>query len=56
MYPAGAGGLTIIVSEQVLSFTLAVADRILVMVRGAIVHESERSALDEASLGQLLSL
>jgi urea transport system ATP-binding protein len=49
-------GLSIIVSEQVLSFTLAVADRILVMVRGAIVHESERSALSEASLGQLLSL
>jgi urea transport system ATP-binding protein len=49
-------GLTIVVSEQVLSFTLAVADRIIVMVRGAIVHESERSALNEASLGQLLAL
>lgn len=49
-------GLTIVVSEQVLSFTLAVADRIVVMVRGAIVHESERSALNEASLGQLVAL
>ncbi|HET9960096.1 MAG TPA: urea ABC transporter ATP-binding subunit UrtE [Polyangiaceae bacterium] len=49
-------GLTIVVSEQVLSFALAVADRVLVMARGAIVQESSRSALDEASLGKLLSI
>jgi urea transport system ATP-binding protein len=49
-------GLTIIVSEQVLSFALAVADRVLVMVRGALVHESPRADLDEASLGKLLAI
>jgi urea transport system ATP-binding protein len=49
-------GLTIVVSEQVLSFALAVADRVLVMVRGALVHQSPRSELDEASLGKLLAI
>jgi len=49
-------GLTIIVSEQVLSFALAVADRVAVMVRGALVHDSPRADLDEASLGKLLAI
>ena len=49
-------GLTIVVSEQVLSFALAVADRIVVMARGALVHESPRQDLDEDSLGKLLAL
>jgi urea transport system ATP-binding protein len=48
--------LTIIVSEQVLSFALAVADRVLVMNRGKLVHESAREGLDEAKLGSLLSI
>jgi len=48
--------LTIVVSEQVLSFALAVADRILVMNRGAIIHESARAGLDEATLSGLLSI
>jgi urea transport system ATP-binding protein len=49
-------GLTIVVSEQVLSFALAVADRIIVLSRGAIVHESLRSSVNEDSLGKLLSI
>jgi urea transport system ATP-binding protein len=49
-------GLTILVSEQVLSFALRVADRVLVMARGALVHESPRESLDEAKLGALLSI
>jgi urea transport system ATP-binding protein len=49
-------GVTIIVSEQVLSFALAVADRVVVMVRGRVVHESPRAGLDEAALGKLLSI
>jgi len=49
-------GVTIIVSEQVLSFALAVADRVVVMVRGSVVHESPRRGLDEAALGKLLSI
>ena len=49
-------GLTVVVSEQVLSFALAVADRVLVMARGNIVHESVRAGLDEAKVAQLLAL
>ena len=49
-------GLAIVVSEQVLSFALAVADRVLVMARGAVVHESPRGALDERTLGRLLAI
>jgi len=49
-------GLCIVVSEQVLSFALAVADRIIVMTRGAIAHEAPRSDLTEDSLGRLLAI
>ena len=49
-------GLTIVLSEQVLSFALSVADRIVVLSRGAVVHESQRSAVDEESVGKLLSI
>jgi urea transport system ATP-binding protein len=49
-------GISILVSEQVLSFALAVADRLLVMNRGKLVHESSRQALDEHTLGRLLSI
>lgn len=49
-------GLTILVSEQVLSFALAVADRVLVIERGKLIHESPRVGLDEATLGRLLSI
>jgi urea transport system ATP-binding protein len=51
-----ARGLTIVVSEQVLSFALGVADRVVVMVRGAIVHQGPRSEFDEESLGRHLSI
>lgn len=49
-------GLTILVSEQVLSFALAVADRVAVMDRGRIVHQAARGDVDETSLGQMLSI
>jgi urea transport system ATP-binding protein len=48
--------LAILVSEQVLSFTLSVADRILVIERGHIVHENARSEVDRETLERLLSL
>ena len=48
--------LAIVVSEQVLSFALAVADRVLVLDRGRLVQESARAEVDEASLGRLLSV
>jgi urea transport system ATP-binding protein len=49
-------GISIIVSEQVLSFALAIADRLLVMTKGRLVHESSRRAIDEPTLGRLLSI
>jgi urea transport system ATP-binding protein len=49
-------GLTIVVSEQVLSFALAVADRVIVLSRGAVAYEGTRRELDEPSLGRLLAI
>jgi urea transport system ATP-binding protein len=49
-------GLTILVSEQVLSFAMSVADRTLVMNRGRIIHESTRENTDEEVLKKLLSI
>ena len=40
-------GLSIIVSEQVISFALDVADRLLVLENGNIVHEDLRTQVDE---------
>lgn len=48
--------LTIIVSEQVLSFALDVADRVLVMESGKLVHESDRSDVDEEKVAKFLSV
>jgi urea transport system ATP-binding protein len=49
-------GLTIVVSEQVLSFALSVADRVIVIDRGRFVHESARADLDEKAVAKLLSI
>ena len=49
-------GLTIVVSEQVLSFALDVADRLLVIDRGQIVDEMTRDQADAAVLGRYLSV
>lgn len=49
-------GLSLLVSEQVLSFALDLVDRVLVMERGAIVHDSPRDAVDEAEVARMLSL
>jgi len=49
-------GLTIVVSEQVLSFALDVADRLLVIDRGQIVDEMTRDKADAAVLGRYLSV
>jgi urea transport system ATP-binding protein len=48
--------LTILVSEQVLSFALSVADRMLVINRGKIIHESQRKDTDERVLARLLAI
>lgn len=49
-------GLSIIVSEQVLRFALDIADRILVMEKGEIVHEELRATVDEAKVASYLSV
>jgi urea transport system ATP-binding protein len=49
-------GLSIVVSEQVLSFALDIADRVLVIENGEIVHEEDRATLDEAKVASFLSV
>lgn len=49
-------GLSIIVSEQVLSFALDIADRILVIEKGNIVFEETRDKVDEAKVASYLSV
>jgi urea transport system ATP-binding protein len=49
-------GLSILVSEQVLSFALDIADRILVLENGEIVHEDRRANVDEATIARFLSV
>jgi len=49
-------GLSIIVSEQVLKFALDIADRILVIEKGEIVHEELRANVDEAKVASYLAV
>ena len=49
-------GLSIVVSEQVLSFALDVADRVLVIENGEIVHEDVRADIDETKISSFLSV
>lgn len=49
-------GLSIVVSEQVLSFALDVADRVLVIENGTFVHDSPRDGIDEAKVSRFLSV
>ncbi|MDX5298450.1 MAG: ATP-binding cassette domain-containing protein, partial [Gammaproteobacteria bacterium] len=48
--------LSIVVSEQVLSFATAVADRMLVIDKGQIVHEAQGEAIDAAHISRYLSV
>jgi urea transport system ATP-binding protein len=48
--------LCIVVCEQVLSFVLDVADRILVMENGRIVHSDMRAGVDEAAIARFLAV
>ena len=49
-------GLSIIVSEQVLSFALDIADRILVLEKGTIVREEDRASVDQEKVAAYLSV
>jgi urea transport system ATP-binding protein len=48
--------LCIVVCEQVLSFVLDIADRILVMEGGRIVHTDTREHVDEAAIARFLAV
>jgi urea transport system ATP-binding protein len=48
--------ITIIVSEQVLSFAMDVADRLFVIEGGRLVHETKRADTDVAHIKQYLSV
>lgn len=49
-------GLSILVSEQVLSFALDMADRVLVIEKGQVVHQSPRDGIDEQKVSAFLSV
>jgi len=49
-------GLSIIVSEQVLSFALDVADRVLVIENGEIVRDEAREGIDADQIAKYLSV
>jgi urea transport system ATP-binding protein len=48
--------ITIIVSEQVLSFTMAIADRLIVIDSGKFIHEDLRKDVDVAQISKYLSV
>jgi urea transport system ATP-binding protein len=48
--------ITIIVSEQVLSFTMAIADRIIVIDKGKFIHEDMRDKVDSDQIKKYLSV
>ena len=48
--------MSIIVSEQVLSFVLEACDRLMVMEGGRIVHEATRELVDASRVKQLLAV
>ena len=49
-------GLSIVVSEQVLSFALDIADRVLVIENGEIVRDEPRAGIDAAQVARFLSV
>lgn len=48
--------ITIVVSEQILSFTLEIADRLMVIESGKIVYEAPRSECDAQTISDFLSV
>ncbi|ERS08404.1 urea ABC transporter ATP-binding subunit UrtE [Alloalcanivorax xenomutans] len=49
-------GLSILVSEQVLSFVMNVADRILVIEKGRFVHQEEREGANQEKIAAYLAV
>jgi urea transport system ATP-binding protein len=49
-------GFSVVVSEQVLSFALDLADRFLVIDRGRIVHEEQRANVNQEKVKSFLTV
>jgi urea transport system ATP-binding protein len=49
-------GFSLVVSEQVLSFTMEVADRFLIIEKGEIVYEETRESADQAKIHSYLTI
>src|SRR3981081_4565140 len=49
-------GLSVVVSEQALSFALDIADRVLVIENGEIVRDDKRDTVDAAQVSKYLSV
>ena len=49
-------GFSMLVSEQVLSFALDIADRFLIIERGEFVHEARRGEVDAARIHAFLTI
>jgi urea transport system ATP-binding protein len=49
-------GLSIVVSEQVLSFAIDIADRVLVIENGEIVRDEPRASVDAEQVAKFLSV
>jgi urea transport system ATP-binding protein len=48
--------IALVVSEQMLSFALDVADRILIIEKGVFVHEEERRNVDPEKIKHYLTV
>ncbi len=48
--------IAILVSEQVLSITMEIADRLTVIERGELIHEEPRATADQAKIASYLSV
>jgi urea transport system ATP-binding protein len=49
-------GLSIVASEQLLSFAIDIADRVLVLEGGTIVHEDARADIDQEKVARYLAV
>ncbi len=49
-------GFALVVSEQVLSFAMEIADRFLIMEKGELVHEDNKSGLDTQKIHDYLTI
>lgn len=49
-------GFSVVVSEQVLSFTMAIADRFLIIEKGEFVYQGPKESVDKAKIHSYLTV